>query len=128
VGGTWTPPGAVRIQRRFRRQTDGSVAVSFEGQDLADLLLWSVRDLVQTAGARLTTCAREGCGRWFLRRKRGAYCSGRCSQKVRNDRVRDRLSEDARAARNQRRRERYERQQRQKLGPVKIARRRTVRA
>lgn len=38
--------------------------------------------LVEAEGHRIRRCARRGCGRLFAHRKRGLYCSRRCSQLV----------------------------------------------
>ena len=38
--------------------------------------------LIETEGRRIRRCARQGCGRLFAHRKRGLYCSQRCSQLV----------------------------------------------
>ena len=39
-----------------------------------------VARLVEAERQRITLCSRPGCGRLFMRRKRGLYCSRRCSQ------------------------------------------------
>jgi hypothetical protein len=39
-------------------------------------------NLLETEGHRIRRCARPGCGRLFAHRKRGLYCSRRCSQLV----------------------------------------------
>lgn len=46
-------------------------------------------DLVAAEGARIAHCERPGCNKLFVRRKRGAYCSRRCSQYVRTKRYRE---------------------------------------
>jgi hypothetical protein len=38
--------------------------------------------LIEAEGHRIRRCARQGCGRLFVHRKRGLYCSRRCSQLV----------------------------------------------
>jgi hypothetical protein len=40
----------------------------------------AVAKLLETDGHRIRRCARPGCGRVFIRRKRALYCSRRCSQ------------------------------------------------
>lgn len=40
----------------------------------------AVAKLIETDGYRIRRCARPGCDRLFVRRKRALYCSKRCSQ------------------------------------------------
>jgi hypothetical protein len=50
---------------------------------------WSVYGLLDAEGRRLRRCARRAkCGRIFVKRKRGLYCSRRCSQTARTERWR----------------------------------------
>ena len=46
----------------------------------ADNILLGVASLVRSHGETLRECERQGCGRIFLGRKRGAYCSPECLQ------------------------------------------------
>src|SRR5579875_112265 len=67
-------------------------------------LAW-VDDLIsdRVAGARLRACARPGCGRLFVKKKRGIYCSQRCSQAERNKRYyRSLAKKDRQASRHDR--------------------------
>jgi hypothetical protein len=65
----------VAIQARtFRRYYFG---------DWRPVFLMGVLDLLTHEGRRITNCARSECSRLFVRRKRGSYCSGACSQKER---------------------------------------------
>jgi hypothetical protein len=50
-------------------------------------------DLLSSEGRHITHCAGPKCGRLFVRRKRGAYCSRACSQKARTARYRAALGE-----------------------------------
>jgi hypothetical protein len=40
----------------------------------------AVAKLIESDGYRIRRCARPGCGRLFVRRKRALYCGNRCSQ------------------------------------------------
>ena len=40
----------------------------------------AVARLIESDGYRIKQCARPGCGRLFVRRKRALYCGKRCSQ------------------------------------------------
>jgi predicted RNA-binding Zn ribbon-like protein len=40
----------------------------------------AVARLIETEGRRIKICARPGCGRLFVRRKRALYCQKQCSQ------------------------------------------------
>ena len=40
----------------------------------------AVARLIESDGFRIKQCARPGCGRLFVRRKRALYCGTRCSQ------------------------------------------------
>jgi hypothetical protein len=56
--------------------------VSYAGRP-QDVFLLAVRDLLSRADARaLRACAAPECGKLFLKRKRGIYCSPRCAQNV----------------------------------------------
>jgi hypothetical protein len=51
-------------------------------------LLMACADLIAAEGGRIARCARESCGRLFVRVKRGEYCGPQCSQRVRTERYR----------------------------------------
>jgi hypothetical protein len=44
------------------------------------ILRLAVIRLIEAEGQRITVCARPGCGRLFVRRKRALYCRKQCSQ------------------------------------------------
>lgn len=57
--------------------------------DLPAVFVMAVMDLLAAEGRRIAKCAWGPCGKLFVRRKRGAYCSRACSQKARTKRYRD---------------------------------------
>jgi len=63
-----------------------AAGTSFAGSQ-TDLGQLGIAQLLRTEEWRIGACA--WCGRGFLRKKQGAYCSPRCSQFVRTKRVRD---------------------------------------
>lgn len=50
--------------------------------------LMACGDLIEREGSRIARCQGPGCDRLFVRRKRGNYCSRRCSQRMRSERFR----------------------------------------
>ena len=56
---------------------------------LPAVFVMAVMDLLAAEGRRIAKCALVPCGKLFVRRKRGAYCSPACSQKARTGRLRD---------------------------------------
>jgi hypothetical protein len=56
---------------------------------LPSVFVMAVMDLLAAEGWRIAKCAWGSCGKLFVRRKRGAYCSRACSQKARTERYRD---------------------------------------
>ena len=53
------------------------------------MMVFAVMDLLQTDGWRLARCARANCDRRFVRKdQRQNYCSARCSQTTRTQRLR----------------------------------------
>jgi hypothetical protein len=84
-------------------------------------------ELVAAEGARIAKCQRPQCGQLFVCRKRGAYCSKRCSQYVRTKRYREKQqsSEARRAELSEIRHRAYERRARARTGHhVKVGRNR----
>lgn len=80
--------------RRFWRALSPSFAESWGG-DVQFLFLMSAMDVLKAEGKRITTCVSETCGKVFVRRKRGAYCSRACSQRERTRRHREKLGAEA---------------------------------
>ena len=64
------------------------------GGDRREIFLMAALDLLVAEGSRISRCAWEPCGKLFVRRKRGAYCSRSCSQKARTAKYRDRIGEE----------------------------------
>jgi hypothetical protein len=82
-------------------------------------------ELIAAEGARIEECQRPRCGQWFVCRKRGAYCSKRCSQYVRTKRYREKQqsSEAARTQLSEVRHRAYERRAKARTGQnVKVGR------
>jgi len=51
--------------------------------DMRGILIMAALDALVVESHRLAKCQRPGCERLFVRRKRGSYCSKRCSQRAR---------------------------------------------
>jgi hypothetical protein len=84
-------------------------------------------ELITAEGMRIERCARPRCNRLFVRRKRGRYCSKRCSQYARTKRYREKRakSEIERARASQARRQAYEQRVKARLGEnIKVGRNR----
>jgi hypothetical protein len=66
-----------------------SAGHGFENRYIADLrtrFLIGAADLLIAEGWRVRTCARQGCGRMYVRHKRGKFCSKSCQRKVMSER------------------------------------------
>jgi hypothetical protein len=74
--------GHVRIRGRWL----GRLESQFSADDFRSAFLLVASDVIEATGARLRACARSGCGRFFIRVRRGIYCGERCSQEERNQR------------------------------------------
>jgi hypothetical protein len=99
------------------------------GGDWRSRFLGAVAMLLVEAGPDLAVCAREGCERLFLRSRRQAYCTARCSQRQRTQRFRAAHPQEVRETRHQsyaRRRRREPGKQNVKVG--RLARRDDARA
>ena len=84
--GGWLLP---RVKQRLVRDPrTGSGRFELTGAP-KELFLQFAASLVAAEGARIANCARPGCDNLFVCRKRGAYCSKRCSQYVRTKRYRE---------------------------------------
>jgi hypothetical protein len=84
-------------------------------------------ELIAAEGARIEKCQRPQCGQLFVCRKRGAYCSKRCSQYVRTKRYREKqqINEVAKAELSEKRHRAYERCTKARTGQnVKVGRNR----
>jgi hypothetical protein len=74
---------------RLHRAVQARTFQNYYFGDFRPVFLMAVADLLREEGRRIKTCAWGQCSRFFVRRKRGAYCSGACSQKARTKRYRD---------------------------------------
>ena len=89
----WALPASTSylLNGRFdRRGRDHRIVCVAKPTDIRTAILIGVANLLIEFGDRLRTC--EVCGAPFLRRYRQAYCTVRCSNKVRNRRRLDRKS------------------------------------
>jgi hypothetical protein len=70
----------------FELQIPTTTALSFPGSRSRymgppeAIFRLAVIRLIEAEGRRITVCARPGCGRLFVRRKRALYCRRQCSQ------------------------------------------------
>lgn len=61
------------------------------------VLMLAVRELLASEGSRIAKCGGPGCEQLFVRRKRGSYCSKRCSQRARTLRYYEKHAPDERS-------------------------------
>jgi hypothetical protein len=91
-----------------RRHSQKKV-VRLYGADWPDWLWLSIAAAFEEFGPRIVRCAAPDCDRLFLRNRRQAFCSGRCSQRVRSkewyERHRERAQEQRRQAYRRKRQE-----------------------
>lgn len=78
-----------------RRKHDGGFISGYSAEHWEPAFLMRAADLIVEHGARIQPCGRAGCGRLFVRRKGGRYCSKRCSQQERTTRLRRARGEQA---------------------------------
>lgn len=83
-----------RLEIRIDR-FDGEAVAHFEGAGAAAFAMEVARVLTEE-GMRLRKCASQSCGRFFVQRKRGRFCSTRCSHRERQRTWHDNLSPDER--------------------------------
>lgn len=76
------------VPRARRIRWAGTIESYFSSDHFPTALLLAAADVIQEEGLRVRQCARAECGRLFVKRKRGIYCSNECSQKVRDERFR----------------------------------------
>ncbi len=77
---------AIRVDRR------GSKVIGSLSGSIPQMFVMKTSEVFLAEAWRLTKCASEGCGRVFVKRKRGEYCSGRCSLRERMRRYRKNLT------------------------------------
>ena len=91
VAGTITKYFSVTPKRR-RVRWSGAVEAHYFSDHFPTAFLLAAAEVLEEEGLRVRQCARLGCGRLFTHRKRGLFCSPSCSQKVRDQRFRERHS------------------------------------
>jgi len=77
-------------QRRVR--WSGAIESHYSSDHFPTAFLLAAAEVLEEEGLHVRECARPGCGRLFAHRKRGIFCSTSCSQKVRDQRFRERHS------------------------------------
>jgi hypothetical protein len=79
-------------QRRVR--WSGAIESHYSSDHFPTAFLLAAAQVLEEEGLHVRECARPGCGRLFAHRKRGIFCSTSCSQKVRDQRFRERHSSE----------------------------------
>jgi hypothetical protein len=95
--------------KRRRVRWSGAIESHYFSDHFPTAFLLAAADVLEEEGLRVRRCARPGCGRLFTHRKRGIFCSTSCSQKVRDQRFRERHSS----------KEQLERRHREQVGAAK---------
>jgi len=93
IKGTITKNFSVTPKRR-RVRWSGAIESHYSSDHFATAFLLAAAEVLEEEGLRVRECARPGCGRLFTHRKRGIFCSTSCSQKVRDQRFRERHSSE----------------------------------
>jgi predicted RNA-binding Zn ribbon-like protein len=94
IAGTITKYFSVTPKRR-RVRWSGAIESHYFSDHFPTAFLLAAAEVLEEEGLRVRQCARPGCGRLFTHRKRGLFCSTSCSQKVRDQRFRERHSSKA---------------------------------
>jgi hypothetical protein len=96
-----TFPGDASIIKHFsvvpksrRLRWSGAIESFLMSNHFPTSFLLIAGEVIEAEGLRIHECARSGCGRLFVKRKRGSYCSIQCSQKERDRRFRERHSSE----------------------------------
>jgi hypothetical protein len=84
------PAWEKRVERR------GAKVVGYYAGPQRQMFVMQCSAAFEAEAARISKCASVGCGRVFVQRKRGLYCSGRCSLRERMRRYRKKLSKQDR--------------------------------
>jgi hypothetical protein len=96
TGGVSFAPSAVQEpgDRALEKRVDrlGSKVVGYYEGPRAQVFVMRCSEAFEAEASRLAKCASVGCGRVFVQRKRGKYCSGRCSLRERMRRYRKKLT------------------------------------
>lgn len=91
IAGTITKNFSVTPKRR-RVRWSGAIESHYSSDHFPTAFLLAAAEVLEEEGLRIRECARPGCGRLFTHHKRGIFCSTSCSQKVRDQRFRERHS------------------------------------
>jgi hypothetical protein len=76
------------VPKARRVRWAGTIESYFSSDHFPTAILLAAADVIQEEGLRVRQCARPECGRLFVKRKRGIYCSNECSQRIRDERFR----------------------------------------
>lgn len=87
-------PDEPALEKRVERH--GSTVVGYYAGPQRQVFVMQCSAAFEAEASRLTKCASTGCGRVFVQRKRGQYCSGRCSLRERMRRYRKKLTKQDR--------------------------------
>jgi len=112
------------LRRHVSPLPKGGFISSYSAENWQPAFLMRAADLMVEQGTRIRRCAWKDCGRLFLRRKGGLYCSKACSQKERTARMEQKLGQEGWS---QRRHSYYERKMRQLYGQKVTVQRRKPR-
>jgi hypothetical protein len=82
----------VVVPKQRRARWSGAIESHYSSDHFPTAFLLAAADVIQEEGLRVRECARPECRRLFVKRKRGIFCSTSCSQKVRDQRFRERHS------------------------------------
>jgi hypothetical protein len=84
-GTGWTTPPLPPVPMNIQRSANGRTHVVYS-LNLKAAFISTVAALLGAEGWRVQHCPRPGCGRLFVKRKRGLYCSPKCAALVRTQR------------------------------------------
>jgi len=84
-GRGWTTPPLPPVPINIQRSANGRTHVVYS-LNLKTAFISTVAALIGAEGERVQHCPRPGCGRLFVKRKRGLYCSPKCAGLVRTQR------------------------------------------
>jgi hypothetical protein len=84
--------GLVRRVQRFPVPNGPALILAIDVGDLPAHFVMEIAEVIEREGNRIAKCISESCGRLFVRRKRGLYCSLRCSRRERQRQYRKNLT------------------------------------
>lgn len=77
------------VPKQIRPRWSGAIESYFSSDHFPTAFLLSAADVIKAEGFRVRECARPECGRLFVKKKRGTFCSLQCSQRERDRRFRE---------------------------------------